>query len=263
MNSFLDRYFIKKPRLRRWVTRALEGNREQDVELLGGLVRVHSVKENGYLRASRLVRRSSLLRDELAVIVNLASLLGPGDTFVDIGANVGIFSITLARLGRIHPTLSFHAFEANPDTYTRLQTQAAPLGIKTWNLALSDRDGELTFVSGAVSHVFTTLEHASAYSIDSETVCVPSRRLDSLAISGDSIVLKIDVEGQELQVLQGARSFFDAGRIRAVYLDGYSDPSTEQFLRDRGFRLLEGRTLQPTDGNVFSLLALRDRTAVV
>ena len=36
-------------------------------------------------------------------------------------------------------------------------------------------------------------------------------------------MLKVDVEGQERQVLAGARDFFDACWIRVVYRDGYDD----------------------------------------
>src|SRR5471030_805348 len=101
--SFLDRYFIKQPRLRLFVTRLLEGDRDLDVSLLGAKLRVNSVKEHGYLRSSRIAASSALLRDELPVILNLAALLADGDTFIDIGANAGIYSLTLARMRAILP----------------------------------------------------------------------------------------------------------------------------------------------------------------
>lgn len=204
MLDLLDRYFIKQPRLRRWVTRLMEGECERDVELLGALVRVHSVKEHGYLRASRLIARSSLLRDEVPVLINLAALFRDGDSFLDIGANVGVFSLSLVRLCRIFPRLRFYAFEAHPDTFARLELRAAEAGIRAFNFALSDREGSLEFVGGAVSNVFTTSENACAYSIRDERLVVPCRRLDQLPIEGHSLILKIDVEGQEQNVLEGA-----------------------------------------------------------
>ena len=258
MMYFIDRWFLKQPRVRRLVTRLLEGDREHEVTLLGAQVRVHSIKEHGYLRASRLARKSVLLREELPVLLNLAALLAPGDAFVDAGANVGVFSLALARLRPLAPGMSCHAFEANPDTFARLAPMAAAAGVAAHQVALSDREGTLEFVPGAVSHVFTTVEHASEYSLGGgERVRLPCRRLDSFAFPGGAIVLKVDVEGQELAVLRGAEEFFRAGRVKAVYLDGYKDRAVEEFLSARGFTLLDAKTLAPAAGHVFGLLAVR------
>lgn len=255
---FVDRFFLKQPRLRRFVTRLLEGNRTTDVRLLGATLTVHSVEEHGYLRSSRLANRSVFLREEAPIIVNLASLLCDGDTFVDIGANVGVYTLTLARLRSVLRGLRFYAFEPNPGTYARLASQAKALGVQTHNLALADHDGVLEFVGGAVSHVFTTVEHASEYSLKSAPrISVPCRRLDRLELEGGSMVLKIDVEGQELAVLEGAKGLFDAGRVKAVYIDGYKSPSVEQFLIARGFRLLDGKSLEPKTEASFGVLAVR------
>jgi FkbM family methyltransferase len=177
---------------------------------------------------------------------------------VDIGANVGVYSLTLARLHRVLSQTRFYAFEANPDTFSRFSLHAQQMGVHAYNLALSDRAGSLDFVAGAVSHVFTTVENVSDYSISSAQVSVPCRRLDEVEIVGDSLILKVDVEGQEKNVLDGALRLFQERRIKAVYLDGYKDKSVETFLTGHGFTLLDGKTLQPTEGNIFSLLAIRD-----
>jgi FkbM family methyltransferase len=260
MMSLIDRYFLKQPKLRRWVTRLLEGDWDSDVSLLGATVRVNSIKEHGFLRTSRFVTASSLLRDELPVILNLAGLLADGDTFVDIGANVGIFCLTLARLQRILPGTRFHAFEPGPDTFTRLSAQAQPLGVIAHNVALSDHNGTLEFVAGAVSNIFTTVDNANAWSIPEERVSVPCRRLDEMEIPGDSLVLKIDVEGQEKQVLDGAAALFRAQRVKAVYFDDYKDKAIETFLRDHNFSFHDGTTLEPAPNGARRLLALRQKT---
>ena len=253
----IDRLIIKHPVFRRFVTRLLEGDKNFDLQLLGTQLRVHSVEEHGYLRAYRISRTNSLFRDELPVLINLAGILRDGDTFVDVGANVGMYCLTLARFKQIYPNICIYAFEANAGTYSRLSENARRLGVIAHHIALSDHDGQLQFVSGAVSHVFTTVANCSNYSITGERTLVPCKRLDEFNISGDSIVMKIDVEGQEKEVLEGAERLFRDGRIRAVYLDGYKDRSIEGLLLGYGFRLLEGRTLQPAAGHVFSLLAVR------
>lgn len=255
--SFLHRFFFTRPRLRQFVTRLVAGDRELDVPLLGATLRVHSVKEHGYLRTARLAAHSTLLRDELPVILNLAALLADGDSFVDIGANAGIYALTLARMRAILPRTRYYAFEANPDTFSRLAIHSGEMGVEAHNVALSDHEGTLQFIGGAVSNIFTTIENASSYSMPGKPVEVPCKRLDQFDIAGDSLILKIDVEGQEKAVLDGAAGFFDKKRVKAVYLDGYKERAVEQFLRDHGFTFREGKTLAPTQGNVFSLLALR------
>ena len=45
--------------------------------------------------------------------------------------------------------------------------------------------------------------------------------------------------------------------MKAVYVDGYKDKEVESLLSGHGFTLLDGRTLQPIQKDVFSLLAIR------
>lgn len=256
----LDRYFIKQPRLRRWVTRALYGDRDTEVTLFGCRFTINSLRENGYLRASRKITHSSLLRDEIATLLSLAGLLQPGDTFVDVGANIGLFSCTLARRTLFHAqgALRFYAYEPHPDTFRRLTLNAAAAGVVARNFAVSNAPGSLEFVDGAVSHVFTRAEKANAYNLPDQCLSVPSVRLDQEAIEGNSLVIKVDVEGQEWAVLQGAEGLFAAGRVKAVYLDGYEDkPAIEAFLRHHGFMFRDMLTLEPVATCRFGLLAMR------
>jgi FkbM family methyltransferase len=257
VNALIDKYFIKQPRIRRFVTRLLEGDKNSEIELLGAKLRINSIKEHGYLRASRMANRGSLFRDEASVLVNLAWVLSSADTFVDAGANVGLFSHIVARFRKLNPALRVYAFEANPDTFERLVFDCKELGIEAHRCALSDREGSLEFVKGAVSHVFRTVQNQSKYSITSERVILPCRRLDSFGLAGDSIVLKVDVEGHEMAVLRGAENFFREGRISAVYVDGYEDRALPDFLKERGFSLHDGRTLESIECHAFSLLALQ------
>jgi len=239
------------------VTRAIEGDKVLDVNVIGTRMVIHPVKEHGYLRASRITSKFGLLHFELPVILHLAGLLADGDTFVDAGANVGIFAHTLAQMGSVYPRCRFYAIEASPDTFVRLERGGIPGTVKALNLAVSDHEGVLEFVGGAVSNIFTTVDNASDYSIRSETIKVPCRRLDAMGLEGDSLIIKIDVEGQERQAIDGAEGLFKAGRVKAVYLDGYKDKQIMPILKSKGFKLLDGRTLEPVADDNYSLLAVR------
>ena len=69
--------------------------------------------------------------------------------------------------------------------------------------------------------------------------------------------MKIDVEGQEWEVLEGSLSYFEQGRVKAVYLDNYKDSRVRDFLDRYGFRYLNGRTLDPATEETRHLLAVR------
>ena len=259
MMQLIDRWFLKQPLIRRCLTSVLAGTREERVILLAKEIQVHTTREHGYFRASKLSQTCSLFRDELPVLIHLAGLLQDGDTFLDVGANIGIFCVNIASFCTIYPNLRVYAFEPNPDTAGRLRANAEKLGVKVFSIALADQNGFLEFVDGAVSNVFTTSQNASAYSIQRERSLCESRRLEDLPVVGNSIVMKIDVEGQELEVLLGAKTYFDTGRIRALYLDDYKDPRVRDFLDQYGFHYFNGRTLEEATEGTKHLLAMKSR----
>lgn len=178
----------------------------------------------------------------------LQRLAKPGDVVVDVGANVGYFSL-LAQ-DRVGPTGRVIAFEANPDLAERLGThfanQACP--IEVVHAAVWDRAEDLTF------HLATNTGWSSAATNDSfevaRTVRVPSLRLDQYFHdpNGPRIrLLKVDVEGAELRVLQGAEGLFDAARIDYVVFETggpsrlaafeSSGELLAAFMRDHGFEM--------------------------
>ena len=135
-------------------------------------------------------------------------------------------------------------------------------GFTSYNIGVSDKESELEFVAGSVSHVFTTVDNASKYNIMDRLTKIKCQPLDYFDIQGSSIVLKIDVEGQELKVLEGASSFFDEKRIKAVYLDGFTNQEEcLNFLSQYNFSFFDGKRLTESDGNLFSLLAISEKLA--
>ncbi len=254
----IDRLLLKQPRIRRLLTRLFEGDHDRDVALMHTAIHINTIREHGYVRAARLMERSSFLNDEAPVLIALASLLPAADGFVDVGANVGIHSKILHRVRALYPHLHFHAFEADPDTARRLEKTLRDTNVRLFPFAAGNRNGTLEFARGAVSHVSTRRDLTSSYQLN-ETFQVECRRLDACPLEGRRLILKIDVEGQEWDVVEGAQGLFDAGRVLAVFLDGASQAERiATYLRTRGFSLFEARTLTPCNGDAipYALLAI-------
>ncbi len=150
LSYFLDRYFIKQPRFRRFVTSLLEPDRELNVSVAGAEMRINSRREHGYLRASRLIQKNGTLRDEIPVLMNLFAVVRDGDTFVDVGANTGLFTHSMARLTRIYENFRIVAIEAHPNTFARLSANRIDR-VSYVNVAMSDQAGKMEFIDGAVS----------------------------------------------------------------------------------------------------------------
>jgi len=143
--------------------------------------------------------------------------LRPGMTFVDVGANVGYFTALATKLvGRSGRVI---AFEPSPYAFERLQ-QMVELNrlenVRPIQAGLSNQADRLKLYLGRGSrnHTPTMVPHENATAIE-----VPVETLDSIMenMGVDRIdFMKIDVEGHEPRVLEGARRLLREKRIRAI-----------------------------------------------
>jgi FkbM family methyltransferase len=253
----IQKQINERPRLREWLTRLRHGARDVDVILFKRKVRINALRENGYYRASRLAHANSLLRDETLVMQRVSMMLGDGVTFVDVGANIGIFSSVIADAQRLFRDFRVIAFEADPATFARLSVNAERFGFDAVNVALAADAGELEFVTGAVSGIATRHDHAGRAHIAGRGFTIAARRLDSFDLPG-KLVIKIDVEQMELEVLEGASGLFEAGRVAAVYLDEFDDKAAVlDFLSGYGFELMAPARLKAFAPGRRALFAIR------
>src|SRR4051794_3422554 len=127
--------------------------------------------------------------------------LGPGSVFVDVGAHVGTIGLPAARV--VGPTGHVHAVEASPPTVELLEANAARNGISNITIhrcAAGAFQGRADYNLMLYSYVNGFAQRPGAEKVD--TVQVDVRPLDDL-VQGRVDVVKIDVEGGELEVLQG------------------------------------------------------------
>ncbi len=144
--------------------------------------------------------RSQVERDGEPELAWLRRLVGPGQVALDIGANLGIYSYELSRLG-----VRVIAFEPNPQVAAVLRSMALA-GAEVCEIALSDHEGsaELSIPTEGGGFGLATIGELKSYNGPLTRVRVRAARLDSLTLPSVDFI-KIDVEGHEEAVLAGAR----------------------------------------------------------
>jgi FkbM family methyltransferase len=130
------------------------------------------------------------------------SFLRPGDHFVDVGANVGVFS---TLIGTRLPGVRITAIEPFPPVRLDLERNLAEnhLDVTVVSSAVSAKPGEAVFeLLGR--DVLNRLSPDGTVSGDHTSITVDVTTLDALVAGGPPSLIKIDVEGSELNVLRGA-----------------------------------------------------------
>jgi FkbM family methyltransferase len=150
-----------------------------------------------------------------------------GAVTVDVGANCGLYTQKLARLSR-----KVHAFEPSQQM-ARLLRRTSAANVSIHEIALSDQDGEADLYipqgEDGLVHGLASLERQLDPAIKSVVSAhVPTSRLDTM-VNEDVAFVKVDVEGHELSVLEGAVGLID--RCQPVFLVEAEDRHREQATR--------------------------------
>lgn len=146
--------------------------------------------------------------------------LSPGMAFLDVGANLGLFSLVAGQ--RVGPKGIVLSFEPNLGVFAELVaniranalTNAIPL-----NVAIGAESGAVRFDAGAGSH--TGVGHISDEGAVTVPILSPSdaEAMFSQLLGARDAVVKVDVEGAELMVVRGLAPFLRRPQFRKVILE--------------------------------------------
>jgi FkbM family methyltransferase len=178
--------------------------------------------------ALALLGHDSTVKETYENILN--SDLRP-DLFIDIGANTGLHSLLMAKAG-----VRTIAFEPNPECrptafdvfrvndVAHIEWHQCALGSARQEVVLAYPPGESWL--GSISS-YSETPNAD----DRIQIVVEQRRLDDFSIDAKQLLIKIDVEGQELEVLSGGKALVSARRPLVIF----ESNERGRFARDKLF----------------------------
>ena len=187
-------------------------------------------------RFSRQIRRGRFLPDDPLDTLEIARALRAGDWAIDIGANVGKYTIHMAECvgapGRVL------AFEPVAESFALLAANVRAAGLSNvslFNVALSSAAATLVmtvprYESSKLANYYQA--HIAADG-DVRVLCLP---LDALPVPGTVRLVKIDAEGHDLQVLIGMQSLLRRDRPLLI-VEGSRRGALAAWLDEHGYEI--------------------------
>ena len=171
----------------------------------------------------------------------IAKILKPGDVFVDVGANIGYFTLLASR--RVGPEGRVIAVEANPRTFKLLEANVRLNGCA--NVTLHH------VAAGEAAGLATLFEREAGNSGGDQVDFtgdgkIAVERLDALVGEQRVRLIKLDIEGAEAKALRGASGLLERAdapdlvfEFTPKFLSGMGDDPRELigFLQAIGYRL--------------------------
>jgi len=198
----------------------------------------------------------------------LLHFLEKEDKFVDVGANVGHYSLLAAGV----KSANVICVEPLPEAFQKLKKNIAinklDKKINALNIGLSDSEGNLYFTTEK-----GTMNQVALTNTKSKSVMVEVYPLSALKEAKGCILLKIDVEGYELPVLRGAEEILNQASLSASIIElngsgvkyGFEDEHIHELICEKGFSPVRydpfKRFLFPLESyrkNQFNTLYVRD-----
>lgn len=203
---------------------------------------IHVLKKIYY---PRMLKHFPEERWPLSVVVK--HLLQPGDVAVDVGANIGYVTLLLSKwVGRDGRVISF---EPVPQTYELLRHNLRCLHVRNVtaiNLGLSSESGIFRMCipvdqDGVGNYYEARMANVPSSPHPKNSVLVEVGRLDSYLpeVPARLSFIKIDVEGHELEVLQGSERILRSVKP-ALLIEVNGSPDEPETKTHHLFRLLAG-----------------------
>ncbi len=195
---------------------------------------------------------------ESEVLEAIVGHLPESGVFWDVGANIGIHAVSIARK---MPKTRVFCFEPNPIMAKRIQINAelnqVTLNIQPTALGKEARKGFLYLHQGNAGMSST---HNWSGQKENKKIEIKIKKADDLCpgLVDPPNVVKIDVEGGEYDVLEGMERILGTKELRAViFEDNLGDSAAKKKLQEKGFRIQQLKRKEPTHHNLENYLAVK------
>jgi len=221
------------------------------------------------LRYRETLGLSSLLYGtfEFSELDFVRKYLRKGDNVVDIGANVGLFSVLMGVT--LDGSGSLFAIEPEPENFLRLKKNLDRNGlisINVFDCAIGEIDGQMKFnlATDSAYHALTEVQPNFA---NGKSILVRVRRLDSIwedAGRPQIAFLKIDVEGGEVAVIHGACRLIESC-LPTILIEANSTAKLDRLcilLTSYGYQVMQPNGFNSHNYIFFHPIREQDRSAI-
>jgi len=176
-------------------------------------------------------------RYEAALEKAMQAVIRPGDVIWDVGANIGFFSTRFAQW--TGPQGRVYAFEPAPDIAARLKAATAPFGnVVIVQQGLSDTEGTVGFLAdrkhdGATSRIAASGDRQARETIE---ITTGDLLIASGAVTAPDVI-KMDIEGHELEALMGIAGLLSTRPPRHLFIEMHGFVYAKQGRKDVPWRI--------------------------
>jgi FkbM family methyltransferase len=210
-----------------------------------------------HLRRNVMFWSGGLARYEPQCVRVLRAAVAPGDVVLDVGANIGFYTMLLSRW--VGPAGLVLAVEPDPENVALLRRNLAENrgdNVQVCPHAVGARPGPGLFsrdrATGATGHVGRSAT-AGELAVGTGRVQVVSTRVETLDELADGrgvvpALVKLDIEGSEAQALEGAgRTLAEHRPVIVSEVSGEGARRVLEILRGAGYRAWDLETSRPVD----------------
>jgi FkbM family methyltransferase len=181
------------------------------------------------------------------ILTYVTSKLNRSATIFDVGANKGQYAMMVLKKAK--PPFQLYSFEPQKSAFANLKNITAVPHFKPFNIGLGSEKKQETLYnqiegSGFASVVATSHDHVAEELVRKETIDLSTIDIFCEEQGIKTIdLLKIDVEGYEIEVLKGAKTMIANGNIPYIQFEfGIASIEARIFMKDF-FKILPGYTI--------------------